>query len=500
MTQSPPSARLGAPPSWLLVFIAAITLARLVAAAFIPLTEDEAYYRLWAGSLQFGYYDHPPMIAWWIRAGMSLAGDNALGVRLVPTLASALTSLLVFDLGSRLGASREASARGAVWYNATLLAAFGGTLAVPDAAATPFWVATLCCLARTGEGRRDAGWWLAAGALAGLACLSKYSALFLAPGVILWLALTPGGLARLKRPAPWGAAVVAAAIFGLNVAWNAGHHWLTFAKQFGRIAPHAIKPGYIAEFLIGQVFLLNPIIAVFAVRGLKWPWRSERRAFDATLPIAAALPFIAYLLLHALHDRVQAHWPAPIYPGLALIAAVAAEGAVGGFALARRLAAPLGIGLAAVALAHLALPVTDLAGVKDPTSALRGWPGFSRDVGRLAQAHGAGWIGTESYGVAGQLAAAGAPGPVVQVGERNRYPPGDPSWRADLTRPGLIIDLDRRVKAAGLAACFAEATPLGELRRGEGRGRPEAYAAVLVARPRVDVLGQGCPAPAGKRP
>ena len=30
--------------------------------------------------------------------------------------------------------------------------------------------------------------------------------------------------------------LIAAAIFGLNVVWNAEHHWVTFVKQFGRVA------------------------------------------------------------------------------------------------------------------------------------------------------------------------------------------------------------------------------------------------------------------------
>src|ERR1700722_7195334 len=101
------------PPRSLIVFLIAVTLARLAAAAFIPLSEDEAYYRLWATSLQLGYYDHPPMIAWWIRAGMTLAGDNPLGVRLLPALSSGATSLLMFDLVRRLGAPDRAALRAA---------------------------------------------------------------------------------------------------------------------------------------------------------------------------------------------------------------------------------------------------------------------------------------------------------------------------------------------------------------------------------------------------
>ena len=57
---------------------------------------------------------------------------------------------------------------------------------MPDAPASLFWAVTLWRCAVPGDARRG-GWWLAAGVAAGLAVLSKYSALFLAPGVLLWL-------------------------------------------------------------------------------------------------------------------------------------------------------------------------------------------------------------------------------------------------------------------------------------------------------------------------
>lgn len=481
-------------PAWLIIFLLAVTAVRLASAAAIPLSEDEAYYRLWAGSLQLGYYDHPPMIAWWIRAGMALAGDDPLGVRLIPTLASGLTGLVLFDLGRRLGADRATAARASVWFNATLIVAMGGSLATPDAAVTPFWVLTLWCLSRT-DGPRGAAWWAAAGLAAGLACLSKYSAIFIAPGVLIWLWTRPDGLAALKRPWPWVAAAIAVAVFGLNVGWNAQHHWATFDKQFGRVAGRGFKPGYLLELVVGQFLLLNPLIAVFVLRGARWPWRApEPGRLDRRLPLATSLPFAAYLVVHSLHDRVQAHWPAPIYPALALVAAAAAAEVRPRSAMAglRAAAAPLGLGLAALALAHLALPATDVRGVKDPTAALRGWPDFTRRVDALRQAQGAAWIGAVSYGTTSELAAARPSAPVLEIVERDRYPAGDPSFRVDTRRPGLVVDIDRRLDAAALARCFAQVTPLGQLVRAEGASRPQRYAAFRVAGARPDVAAQGC--------
>ena len=482
-----------APPTrTLLLFVAAITCARLILAAVTPLTEDEAYYRLWASSLQFGYYDHPPMIAWWIRAGMTVAGDQPLGVRLLPALSSGLTSLLVFDLAQRLGGSVKAAERAAIWLNATFLIGAGGFLATPDAASTPFWVLTVWALARSERGHA-ARWWLAAGAFAGLAAISKYSALFLGPGVLIWLLLRPKGLRQLLTPWPWLAGLIAAAIFGVNVEWNATHHWASFAKQFGRVAPERLAPQFLLELIAGQILLLNPAIAWFAARGF-WDWH-KRAAMDLTLIVATSVPFALYLVLHSLHDRVQAHWPAPLYPGLAICAAFAAEAAPAkGFQAAlKRIAAPLGLGLSALVMLHLALPITDLKRVHDPSQEVRDWPAFAQAVESARLADHAAWVGTLSYGVAGQLSdQPQVTAPVAELVERDRYPPGDGSWRADLTQPGLVVDLDRRVNAVALSRCFAQVTPEGELKRGRPSYPQTEYAAFLVSGPKRDVLHMGC--------
>jgi 4-amino-4-deoxy-L-arabinose transferase-like glycosyltransferase len=486
-------------PRRLLLFVAAVTLVRLVTAALTPLTEDEAYYRLWAASLQFGYYDHPPMIAWWIRLGEIIAGDNPLGLRLIPVLSSGLTSLLIFDLAGRVGAAKPTAERAAIWYNATLLIGAGGALATPDAAAVPFWTLTLWCLVRAEDDPQSNAfgrWWLAAGVAAGLACLSKYSALFLAPGVGLWLLLKPRGLEVLKKPWPWLAALIAVAIFSLNVWWNAEHHWLTFAKQFGRVAATRWAPGYVVEFLIGQLLLLNPLITVFAVAGVIRVWRPrEAPSPGLRLLTAAALPFAAYLLVHALHDRVQAHWPAPLYPTLVICAAIAAERALSKPSLfARRAAAPFGLGLSALVLLHAAFAATDIKKVDDPTSSLRDWPAFASRIEALRLAVGAGWVGTFSYGTTGELADQPAlKAPVLELMERARYPEADPSWSVDIThRPGLMVDLDRRLTPSLLGRCFAVVVPLGQLTRGEGVNKNERYAAFAVSQPKSNLLKDGC--------
>lgn len=484
----------GAPPAGLIAVIGATLALRLLVGGCTHLTEDEAYYRLWSMAPALGYYDHPPMIAWWIWLGRQIAGDDALGVRILPALSVALTSLLVFDIARLVGAGRALAARAGVWFNAMPLVLAGGFLAVPDAPASLFWTTTVWCALKAGAGDKPVRWWAAAGAAAGLAALSKYSALFIAPGMVLWLAASAEGRGRLRTPGPWLAALVAGAIFAVNVVWNADHGWLTFAKQFGRVTPRQFAPRYLVELLAGQFLLLNPLIAVFGLSTISHrPSTGSQPAVIAPL-LAVSAPFAVYLVLHSVHDRVQAHWPAPLYPLAAVCAAVGAQRLADRAGWRRAaLAAPiLGFGLGALALAALVAPGSVL-GRYDLALPVRGWTGFAARIESLRRQSGAAWVGTTSYGLASELELEPVlKAPVAQLAERDRWRNLASGPTPDLAAPGLAVDLTRRVNAASLARCFTTVRPVGVIARGDPGEAGKAYVVFLVAGPRRNILALGC--------
>src|SRR3954463_6193789 len=106
---------------------------RLIAAAFTPITFDEAYYWMWSKHLAGGYYDHPPMVALVIRAGTMIAGDSEFGVRLVSILLGLPMSYAVYRTAEILFGSVRIAATAALLLNVTLMAAVGTLIVTPDA-------------------------------------------------------------------------------------------------------------------------------------------------------------------------------------------------------------------------------------------------------------------------------------------------------------------------------------------------------------------------------
>ena len=254
--------------------VLALVALRLVAAAWTPLTFDEAYYWMWSKHLAGGYYDHPPAVAFVIRAGTMIAGDTELGVRLASILLALPMSYAVYRAAAILFGGIRVAATATILLNVTLMAAVGTLIVTPDApllVASSFVLFFLAKVLETGRG----AWWLAVGAAVGVALLSKYTALFFGPAILIWLV----AVRKLRRwlISPWLylGGLVALAIFAPVILWNADHHWVSFLKQFGRARIEDFRPAFIAELIPTQIAFATPLVFILGAMGLHaLAWRN----------------------------------------------------------------------------------------------------------------------------------------------------------------------------------------------------------------------------------
>src|SRR6202795_1847973 len=223
------------------VTVLALVALRLVAAAWTPLTFDEAYYWMWSKHLAGGYYDHPPGVAVVIRLGTLMAGDTEFGVRLVSILLALPMSWAVYRTAAILFGGQRVAATATILLNVTLMAAVGTLIVTPDApllVASSFVLYFLAKVLETGRG----AWWLGVGHAGGAGLLSKYTALFFGPAILIWLIAVPKLRRWLISPWPVLGGIVSFAIFSPVILWNADHHWGSFIKQIGRARIEDFKP------------------------------------------------------------------------------------------------------------------------------------------------------------------------------------------------------------------------------------------------------------------
>ena len=475
----------------ILTVIALVAL-RLVASALTPLTFDEAYYWMWSKHLAGGYYDHPPMVAFVIRAGTMIAGDTELGVRLVSVLLALPMSFAVWRSAEILFGGLRVAASAVVLLNATLMAAVGSLIVTPDSpllVASSFVLFFLAKVLETGRG----AWWLAVGAAAGCALLSKYTAMFFGPAILIWLVAVPGLRSWLRSPWPYLGGLVALALFAPVIHWNAEHQWVSFIKQLGRARIQDFRPVFIAELVPTQIGFATPLVFVLGARGLHaMAWGRSGAYAARTLVNAMFWTIAAYFVWHSLHARVEANWFAPVYPAFAVAAAVAAnlaswEGRRRQLAdFCRRWAAPTGIALFVLLVVQANTGL--LSGYRrDATvrSVGVGWREIAREIEATRLRVGASCVLAPDYGTTGWLAFYLPKGTcVAQHGQRIRWvnmAEPDP-----LLLKGRLLYVDDALPTGRpfLKSYFAKVEKVGEVERKRGPLVVETYLLELLQEPK----------------
>jgi hypothetical protein len=483
------------------VTILALVALRLVAAAWTPLTFDEAYYWMWSKHLAFGYYDHPPGVAVVIRLGTMVAGDTELGVRLVSILLGLPMSWAVYRTASILFGGQRLASTATILLNVTLMAAVGTLIVTPDA---PLLVASsfvLFFLAKVLESGRGA-WWLAVGAAVGAALLSKYTALFFGPAILIWLVSVPNLRRWLISPWPYLGGLVALAIFAPVILWNADHQWVSFIKQIGRARIEDFRPAFIGELIPTQIAFATPLVFILGAMGLYALLRRKAGALAARALINATFwTIVLYFIWHSLHARVEANWFAPIYPAFAISAAVAAnltrwdmrQQRVVDFCL--RWASPVGILMFALLIVQANTGA--LTGYRrDATvrSVGVGWRELAGEIEAVRRRVGAACVLAPDYGTTGWLAFYLPVGScVVQPTQRIRWvnmPEPDPALLAGKL---LYVDEARPGGRPYLKEAFARVEQVAELKRKRGPLTIETYAIDLLEGARGEVLDRSPP-------
>lgn len=290
-----------------------LTVARLLFASAFPLVDDEAYYWTWSRHLAWGYPDHPPMIAGLIRLTTALAGHTALGVRLGPVLLALGTSLLLFDLGRKMFGV-TAGALAAIGFQLFPAITVGSIFAVPDAPYVFFWMLTLWFLWRARASSRAVDWY-AAGAALGLAALGKLTAVFLAISAAGFILTVPSERRWILRVEPYGAAVLALAVFLPVIAWNADHRWITFTRARAPIPWINLHPPILdaPALAAAQLVYYGPLVLLTLLA--LWESLKPARRADPRFAFLAwgALPILAFTWLTSFNGLSKPHWPAPGY-------------------------------------------------------------------------------------------------------------------------------------------------------------------------------------------
>jgi len=292
--------------------IAVSTLFHLAWAATIGPGNDEAYHYLFTVHRDWSYFDHPPMLAFVEAVGVLLAGGkvSVLSLRLGFIALFAGSTWLMARLTERFYGPK-AGVLAAFALNVTAYHSLAAsTFALPDGPLLFFWLLTLERLAAALDAPADRlGPWVAVGLAWGGALLSKYHAIFLPAGMLLYLLLERPARVWLRRPGPYVATALGLLLFTPVLWWNASHHWASFLFQGGRaVGSLKFQPKTLLLYLVGQLIYLCPWIWLRLVRILfQRGRRLSEDAHDRFLVCQAVVPITLFTAV-ACFREVLPHW------------------------------------------------------------------------------------------------------------------------------------------------------------------------------------------------
>ncbi|MFI5707331.1 ArnT family glycosyltransferase [Kribbella sp. NPDC051620] len=441
---------------------------------------DELYFLVAGDHLAWGYVDQPPLTPLLVHLSSSIFGETPMGIRVISTLSSALTVVVVALIAREFNATRRAQILAGL-----CTAVSGFVMGVGHLASTATydllaWV-TIALLAIKLLRTNNPRWWVALGLAAGIALENKYLVV-LPLGALLIAVLITGPRSVLRTWWLPAGLAVAALIAAPNLIWQATHDW-----------PQLTVAGGISEddgtenrimFIPLQILQLSPFLVPIWIAGFLNLWRSPTLRWAR--PIALAYPILCVVVL-ALGGK-----PYYALPLLLVLIAAGCQPTINWLTTARtsarRTVLAIGLTLTALTSALFTLPVLPASAVNFviPVNAEQGeqigWPELTTAVAKAwheipedQRARAVLFAG--NYGEAGALAKYGP-----ALGLPHPYS-GHMSF-ADWSRPSDMQDgpvlLVEQERNPAYERNFTNCAQVGEVDNGVGADNEEQGTAVVL--------------------
>lgn len=293
-------------------FLISVTILLSLFIRFIFYTEanliaEETYYWNYAQHLDFGYLDHPPMVALLIYISTKLFGLHELTVRLPAFLSWIGTAYFTYKL-------TELMSKGSGVYTVLLLSImpcfFIQSLVIsPDQPLIFCWAASLyylhCALIE-----EDKSAWYKVGLWFGLGMLSKYTMGLLIPATVIYMLMTRPARAYFLKKEPYIAALISLIIFSPVIYWNIKHAWVSFAFQsVNRFSDDFYF--YLPYFLLFILIFTTHLGAYGLLQFFKQRNNRDLKKADFRFILVFSLMPLAFLGYESVGHVIKMNWIAP---------------------------------------------------------------------------------------------------------------------------------------------------------------------------------------------
>ena len=279
-----------------ILFYSSLFIINLFQAWRTELFDDEAYYWVCSRFLDWGYFDHPPMIALLIRIG-SFIFPSELGVRISSVI---LSTISIYLLEKLIKPENQK-----LFYSiilSILMLQLGGIVAVPD---IPLFFFTVLFFIVYKKFIEDAGiiQILSISVVIALLIYSKYHGVL----VVLFTLLSNHKL--LSKPATYIVILFSFLLLIPHFLWQIEHDYPSIQYQlFERVSP-PYRLSFTSDFILGQLLMAGPLIGWLII------WAAFKyktvTTIDKTM-LYMLVGFYVLFFISSFFTRTEVNWTIPI--------------------------------------------------------------------------------------------------------------------------------------------------------------------------------------------
>jgi len=287
-------------------FLIGWTILNALQAYTLELHADEAYYWVYSRFLDWGYYDHPPMVAIFIRLGYTLF-HNEFGLRLLTVITSTLSVWILWLIIKQYNANWKLFI---LVIASTFIFHIYGFSTTPDAPLLFFTVLFYFFYKKYIDQDK---WSLAvilAFVVAGL-LYSKYH------GILVIGLTVASNIKLLKRPSFWFIACLAAILYIPHILWQINHGFPSINYHLSeRSSDEGFDISTVLGYIPGQVLMAGPFIGWFI---LYFAFTTRIKDTFIRCLLVNAIGTLAFFFLSTFKGNVQSHWTLVAYAPVVLL-------------------------------------------------------------------------------------------------------------------------------------------------------------------------------------
>ncbi len=292
--------------SW---FLLGWTLLNIIQAFTLEIHADEAYYWMYSHFLDWGYFDHPPMVALFIKIGDAVM-HNELGLRMITIITSSLSVYILWLMLKKYAVDVKQFVL--VTAGIFIFSIYGFTT-TPDA---PLYFFAILFYYVYQKYIADDSWLLATALGVLIACMlySKYHA-------VLLVAFTVASNIKLfKRPSFYLIAALAVLLYLPHILWQVQHGYLSLNYHLYERAASIYNSSNSYSYIPGQLLMAGPLIG----------WFLFYRAFSIKVKdafirclLVNCIGTLIFFFITTFRGEAQPHWTLIAFAPLVMLALIA---------------------------------------------------------------------------------------------------------------------------------------------------------------------------------